>query len=201
MPDRYLYSMKESIILFLTGLFFIGEASAQVSFEKIDTTMKVGKTGFKVTCRNKEIASNQLSVRPIGFESPANESMNFPVKGRISSVQVDDFNHDGNADLIMFIYSDSNARHGTALALISDGTKAIMPCVLPDVALDGKINTGYKGYDQFTLMEGTLLQKFPVFKPQDKETPTGGNRVVQYTFGRGENGGFKFTVVRTYDTH
>jgi hypothetical protein len=193
--------MNRSIILFLTGLFFIGEARAQVSFEKIDTTMKVGKTGFKVNCRNKEINSNQLSVRPIGFESPANETLNFPVKGRISSVAVDDFNHDGNADLIMFIYSDSNARHGTALALISDGTKSLMPCVLPDVALDGKINSGYKGYDQFTLMEGTLLQKFPVFKPDDKETATGGNRVVQYTFGRTENGGFKFAVLRTYDTH
>ena len=193
--------MKFRFIFFLLGIFFLGKADAQVPFEKIDTTMKVGKSGYKVTCRNRDIGSNQLSIRPIGFQSPANENMNYPIRGRVSAAQVDDFNSDGYADLMLFIYTDSAAHHGTVLALMSEGEKSILPCWLPDPALDGKINNGYKGFEQFTLLEGTLLVKFPIFKPGDKDTPTGGKRVVQYNFAHNENGGYKFNIARFYDTH
>lgn len=193
--------MNWKTLFMLTGLSCLGKAYGQIRFERVDTTMKLGKTGYRVTCRNKEFTNNPLSIRPIGFESPANQNMSLPVRGRISEVQVDDLNNDGNADLVLFIYSDSAAIHGTVLALISDGTKSILPCALPDPALDGKINKGYKGYDQYMLLEGTLLLKFPVFKPDDKDKPTGGHRVVQYAFARNENGnGYKLNIARTYDT-
>lgn len=191
--------MKKRILLLLAGLIYLGASDAQIVFEKIDTTMKVGKTGYKLTCRNREIGQNQLSIRPIGFESPANETMNFPVRGRISKVMVDDLNSDGVADLILFIYSDSAAIHGTVLAFVSEGNTSIVAAGLPDVALDGKLNAGYKGHDQFMMLEGTLLQKFPVYRPEDKDSPTGGNRVVQYQLTKGESGGYKFAVLRSYE--
>ncbi|HVS97500.1 MAG TPA: hypothetical protein VHE54_13495 [Puia sp.] len=193
--------MKLKLLVSLAGLICLRAADAQVSFEKIDTTMKIAKTGYRLNCRNKDIAQNQLSIRPIGFESPANENMNFPVRGRIAKAMVDDLNQDGVADLILFIYSDSAAIHGTVLAFISDGTKSIVPAGLPDVALDGKLNTGYKGHDHFSMLEGTLLQRFPIFKPADKDTPTGGSRVIQYQLSKVEGGGYKFAVLRSYDTH
>jgi hypothetical protein len=193
--------MKKKFIFLLAGLIWLRVADAQIEFEKIDTTMKIGKTGYRINCRNREIAQNQLGIRPIGFESPANGPLNFPVRGRVSKAMVDDLNGDGVADLILFIYTDSSAIHGTVLAFISDGTKTIVPAGLPDMELDGKLNSGYKGHDQFSMLEGTLLQKFPVFKPGDKEVPTGGNRVVQYQLSKGESGAFKFSVLRSYDTH
>lgn len=190
------------LLCMLASLVFCEKGEAQIVFNRIDTTMKLGKTGFKVNTRNKEIATNIASIRPIGFESPANETMNIPVRGRVAYVQVDDLNNDGIADLIMFIYTDSAARHGTVWALMSDGNKAIVPCAMPDPALDGKINKGYKGGDQFSMMEGTVLQKFPIFKTGDTDSlPTGGNRVVLYTVGRSETGGYKFSMLRFYDTH
>jgi len=197
----YLYTMNQKIILLLAGLICLRAADAQVTFEKIDTTMKIGKTGFRLNCRNKEIAQNQLSIRPIGFESPANENLNFPVRGRVSKAMVDDLNQDGVADLILFIYSDSAAIHGTVLAFISEGNKSIVPAGLPDVALDGKLSPGYKGHDQFSMLEGTLLQRFPVFKPGDADAPTGGNRTVQYQLNKVDGGGYKFAVLRSFDTH
>src|SRR5580698_2801259 len=120
--------MKHMLICLFAGLAFLRQADAQITFRKIDTTMMVGKTGFKFSSRNKEIANNIASVRPIGFESPANETMNIPVRGRVSGVLVDDLNNDGIADLVMFIYSDSAARHGFVLALMSEGNKSILPC-------------------------------------------------------------------------
>lgn len=190
-------------IFLLMGLAFFGQAHAQaIEFNRIDTTMKIGKYGYKVTTRNKDIKSNMLAIRPIGFESPANENMNLPVRGRISAAMVDDLNSDGLADLILFIYTDSAALHGTVYAMISADDKTIMPAGLPDPALDGKINTGYKGHDVFTLLEGTILLRFPIFKPGDKDdAPTGGMRTVQYNVSKGESGGFKFNIIRTYDSH
>jgi hypothetical protein len=195
--------MKHMLICLFAGLAFFAKAEAQITFKKIDTTMMVGKTGFKFSSRNREIANNIASVRPIGFESPANQTMNIPVRGRVSGVLVDDLNSDGVADLIMFIYTDSSARHGTVWALMSsDGNKSIVPCAMPDPALDGKINKGYKGGDQFSMMEGTVLQKFPIFKTGDTDSlPTGGSRVVLYNVGRSETGGYKFSMLRFYDTH
>ena len=194
--------MKTCFLFFLAGFSFFGSASAQINFEKIDTTMKIGKYGFKVNCRNKEVKSNQLSIRPLGYESPANETMNFPVRGRISALQVDDLNSDGLADLIMIVYSDSAAIHGTAFALISDGDKSLLPCALSDPALDGKINNGYKGHDTFSMLEGTLLERFPIFKPGDADDkPTGGMRTIQYNVTKGESGSYKFNILRFYDSH
>lgn len=193
--------MNRKLILLLAGIFYLGAVRAQIEFEKIDTTMKVGKTGYRISCRNREIRENQMGIRPIGFESTANQNMNFPIRGRIWKVMVDDLNGDGVADLILFIYTDSAAIHGTVLAFISDGTKTIVPAGLPDVQLDGKLNSGYKGHDQFSMLEGTLLQRFPVYKPDDKDVPTGGNRVVQYQLSKIESGGYKFAVMRSYDTH
>ena len=190
-------------IFLLAGLAFLGKVHAQaVSFEKIDTTMKIGKYGFKVGCRNKEIKSNMLSIRPMGYESPANQSMNMPVRGRVSAAMVDDLNSDGLADLILFIYTDSAAIHGTVYAMISVDDKNLMPTGLPDPALDGKINTGYKGHDVFSMLEGTVLLRFPIYKTGDKDdAPTGGTRTVQYSISKGESGSYKFNIIRTYDTH
>lgn len=194
--------MKTTFIVLLAGFFFLGRADAQISFERIDTTVKIGKYGFKVNCRNKEIKSNQLSVRPLGYESPANETMTYPIRGRVSGVQVDDLNNDGLADLILFIYSDSAAIHGTVFAFISDGDKSLLPCALADPALDGKISGGYKGHDTFSLLQGTLLQRFPIFKPGDTDDkPTGGRRTIQYNVTKGESGRYKFDILRFYDTH
>jgi hypothetical protein len=181
-------------------LFLTVTAKAQITFNRIDTTMKIGKAGYRVTCRNKSINDNPLSVRPIGMESDARE-MNFPLKGRLASAQIDDLNSDGYPDLILYIYTDSNAVYGTVYAFISEANKTIAACFLPDASLDPKINHGYKGHDKFSMLEGTLLQQFPIYNPgDDKDKPTGGTRTLLYRLGKGDNGGCKFNRLRFYDT-
>ena len=192
--------MKYRIILFFSSLLFFIGVNAQVVVEKIDTTLKIGKAGYRVDCKNRKFDRNELTVRPVGFESGARE-MDFFINGRVASAQIDDLNSDGFPDLVLFIYNDSNAVYETVYAFLSEANKSISPAVLPDVMLDGKVNTGYKGHDQFSLMEGFLLQKFPIYKPTDeKDKPTGGMRVLLYKLAKNESGGFKFDRVRTYDT-
>ena len=173
---------------------------AQVPINKIDSTLKNGKVGYHISCRNKNIDQNELTVKPIGFESGARDAA-FIIRGRVTRALMDDLNNDGYPDLAVYIYSDSNAVYGTVFAFISEANKSITVCALPDVMLNGKVNTGYKGHDQFSLLEGYLLQKFPVYKSGDsKDKPTGGIRSILYQVGKNETGGFRFNLVRSYDT-
>ncbi len=197
--------MKHPLILLLAGLLFVTAADAQMSFNKMDSTLKVGKVGYRVECKNKNSDVNQLTVRPIGFDGSARE-LNFPLRGRVLKAELDDLNSDGYPDLVLYIYTDSAAVFETVYAFLSQANKSVTGCVLPDAMMDGKINTGYKGHDQFILMEGYLLQKFPIYKPgDDKDKPTGGTRVVLYQLAKTDNGDngatYHFNLVRTYDTH
>jgi hypothetical protein len=197
--------MKYPLILLFAGLLCVAATDAQVSFTKIDSTLKIGRVGYRVECKNKSTEVNQLSVRPVGFDGSARE-LNFPLRGRVLKAEIDDLNSDGYPDLVLYIYSDSAGIFGTVYAFLSEANKSITGCVLPDPIMNGKINSGYKGHDQFILMEGNLLQKFPIYKPgDDKDKPTGGMRVVLYQLAKTDNGDngatYHFNLVRSYDTH
>jgi len=176
-------------------------AGAQVIFPKIDTTVKIGKAGYRVECKNKKYDENQLTVRPVGFDNAAREA-NFMLRGRVAKAEIDDLNGDGYPDLVLYVYSDSSAIFGTVYAFVSKANKSFTGCVLPDPMMDGKINDGYKGHEQFSLMEGYLLEKFPIYKTgDDRDKPSGGTRVLLYQLVPDEGERFKFQRVRTYDTH
>ena len=197
--------MKHPLFLLFAVLLFVAKTDAQVSFNKIDSTLKIGKVGYRVECRNKNVDVNELSVRPVGFDGGARE-VNFPLHGRLLKAEIDDLNSDSYPDLVLYIYTDSAAIYGTVYVFLSEANKSITGCVLPDPMMNGKINSGYKGHDQFILMEGNLLQKFPIYKPgDDKNTPTGGMRVVLYQLAKTDNGDngatYHFNLVRSYDTH
>jgi hypothetical protein len=192
--------MKRIVILFFSGLLLSDAAGAQSLVRKIDTTLKIGKTGYRVNCRNSNINQNQLSIRPVGFESAARE-LSFYIRGLVVKEEIDDLNNDGFPDLLLYVDMDSMQTFGTVYAFLSDANKSIITCLLPDPMLDGKINQGYKGHDQFSRMEGFLLDKFPIYKPGDaQDKPTGGNRVLLYQLVRNKDGGFKFNRVRLYET-
>jgi hypothetical protein len=187
-------------LLVLPACLFFMAAGAQITFRKIDSTLKIGKAGYRVECQNKYILQNQLTVRPVGFTADA-RPINFPMAGRLYGAQIDDLNGDGYPDLVLFVYTDSNAVNGTVYGFLSSENKDIIPCILPDITMDGKMNAGYKGHDEFMLLEGAILRKFPIYKPgDDKNKPTGGKRVIEYKVARGDNGGYKFGITNLYDT-
>ncbi|MHA4808437.1 hypothetical protein ACX0G9_10025 [Flavitalea flava] len=192
--------MKQLFSLSLLCMSLFGTANAQFSFGKIDTTVKIGKAGYRVDCKNKNVDQNQLMIKPIGFDREARD-MNFMIRGRVSKVEIEDPNADGFPDLIITIYSDSVSLFGTVYAFLSEGNKTITPCVLPDIMMNGKVNAGYKGHDQFAIMTSYLQQKFPIYKSgDDKDKPTGGTRVLLYQLGKNPEGKMAFNLTRTYDT-
>lgn len=182
-----------AIILILTASWNFGFGQSR----RADSTLKVGKVGYRYSCSNKSDDINEVDIRPIGFDGSAQASR-LNIKGRVTGSAIDDLNNDGFPDLVLFTKGGVNAAFGDVYAIISIGNKSMMPAGLPDVQLDGKNREGYRGFDDFSLMEGTVLRKFPIYKQEDSLTATGGKRILQYRLEGNDEKGFKFIIVQSF---
>ncbi|HTQ65045.1 MAG TPA: hypothetical protein VMI12_09615 [Puia sp.] len=181
------------------ALLLIMTNSSYAQSKRYDSTLKMGRVGFRVVCNNKNDDQNELSIRLIGFDHSSRDP-DFYIKGRVQKSEIDDLNNDGFPDLVVYLSTGQNGIYGAVYAFASEQNKSVIPFALPDVMLDGKLNPGYKGHDEFSLMEGSLMQKFPLYKPGDEQDkPTGGSRVILYQMVKSENGGYKFKMIQSYD--
>ena len=76
-----------------------------------------------------------------------------------------------------------------------------MPIYFPDLADEQKLKAGYRGNDEFSLMEGTLMRRFPVYSTTDSTNSqsTGIMRQIQYRVVLGDRGAQKFKITRSYE--
>jgi hypothetical protein len=186
-------------IIVLLGIVLTGlHVSAQV--KRFDSSMKLGKAGYRVMCNNKSADKNYATINPIGFETGARE-VSVEIKGRVARAEVDDLNKDGFPDLVIYVYNGGAKNMGTVLGVSSDKNEGVAPIVFPDLLDDLKLRTGYMGNDEYSLMEGTLMRKFPIYNTADTANikPTGMMRQIQYQVVPGERGIQKFKVARSYE--
>ncbi|WP_217698792.1 hypothetical protein [Sediminibacterium ginsengisoli] len=174
----------------------------QAQNKKVDTTMKIGKSGYKVYSNNRYAEKNDVSVSPIGFESEARGEFSFEIKGRLKSGEVDDLNNDGFPDLVLYVHNGDSLNKINVVGISSEKNQSVVPIVFPDIVDDMKLKEGYNGQDEFFLMEGSLVRRFPIYTPDSTSgrlVPSGKIRQVQYRVVPGDRGMLKFKVVRSYD--
>lgn len=179
---------------------FLSVINTNAQPKRYDTSVKIGKAGYKVYSSNKGAEKNSVTISPIGFESAARE-VNIEVKGKVIRAEVDDLNNDGFPDLVLYIYSGGTKNTGTVIGVSSDKNQGFMPIYFPDITDDLKLRVGYMGNDEFSLMEGTLMRRFPVYNTSDTANikPTAVIRQVQYRVTADEKGLQKFKVARSYE--
>ncbi|WP_153797914.1 hypothetical protein [Foetidibacter luteolus] len=167
---------------------------------RVDTTVTLGKTGYKVFCNNKNADKNDVSIKPVGFENTVRD-VTIPVRGRVNKTEVDDLNADGFPELLLYVYSGEGGAYGTVLAITSEKNQGMRPIYFPDILDDQKLKEGYRGQDHFMLLEGMLIRRFPVFNTSDTANikPTGVTRGIQYNIVSDENGQLKFKILRSYE--
>ncbi|MDO9157141.1 hypothetical protein [Sediminibacterium sp.] len=190
--------MKKSFLLFICLWMAFG-ASIYGQVKKIDTTMKLGNIGFKLVCSNKNEDKNFVTVSPIGFGSGARD-VSFEVKGRIRKAEVDDLNNDFYPDMVMYVYTNDPNDKGTVVGISSIKNETLAGIGFPDIVDDPKLRTGYKGFDTFMLMEGTLMRRFPVYTADSiGAQKTGMYRQIQYKVALGDRGMLTFKPIRSYE--
>ncbi len=184
------------IFLLAAAIFSFTFCIAQKN--KYDTTVKIGKIGYRVLCSNKSTTKNNLRITLIGFEEMT-EDLNIEIKGKVYGAEIDDLNRDGFPDLIVYILMDEAKRKSSILSIASDENKRIMPISFPDILSNEKLKDGYDGNDSFRLLNGILTQKFSVKDTTNTNENPIIARQVLYNVVKTEKGNWKFQVQRIVD--
>lgn len=186
-------------LLFTFLIMAVTNFGLKAQIRKIDTIMKLGSVGFKLVCSNKNEDKNYVTVTPVGFSNGARD-VSFEVKGRIRKAEVDDLNNDLFPDMVIYVYVNGTDEKGTVIGVSSVKNETLAGIAFPDIVDDPKLRTGYKGFDTFMLMEGTLMRRFPVYTADSVGAQrTGMFRQIQYRASPGERGMLTFKPVRSYE--
>jgi hypothetical protein len=139
---------------------------------------------FKVTSPNLKTA-NTVTVTPAGLEED-NRPITLDIIGTITRIETGDINVDGSPEI--YIYAQDG--EGTNLiAYSANRKKSLSQIFLPDLKDDAKNAAGYRGHDEFAVVENSLARRFPIFPEDEGETkPTAKMRQLQYKLHQGEAG-------------
>lgn len=192
--------MRLFVARFIIFVFVLAPIALMAQGRRIDTTMKVGKAGYRINCLNKSAEKNAISINPVGFESEVRD-FNFDFKGILTATEVDDLNKDGFPELLLYVNTKDSLNKSTVIGISSQENKSVVPIVLPDILDDPRLRDGYKGSDQYMLLEGVLMRTYPLFEKDANgmQQPTGKMRRLMYRVAQGEQGSLKFVVSRFYD--
>jgi len=153
------------------------------SFSKI---VHLQGVGFNISAIERE-GKNILTVFTFGLEEiDFNES--FEITGeQIIDAEVEDLNSDGSPELFVYTQSAGSGSYGNVYAFSVNNKKSMSQIYFQPTAENEKINQGYLGHDEFSVVENSLVQRFPIYLEDDvNANPTGGTRQVSYKLIEGE---------------
>ncbi len=180
----YCTTVKIAVVIFTLSSLSIN-VNAEEKTQKFDKTLNLNTIGFHVTCPN-ESSLNNLTIVPSGL-SIDNSMIITEIDGTVSGAEVDDLNGDGFPEIYVYINSAGSGSYGSLVAYSSNHNKTISPIYLPPIEEDKLNSKGYMGHDEFTVMEGNLSRRFPIYNKDDSNAnPTGGTRQLSYKLVAGE---------------
>ena len=159
---------------------------SQIDKTKFSKVLNLQGVGFNISSIEKD-GKNTLTIFTFGLEElEYNETFN--IEGDlVINAEVEDLNSDGSPELCIYTQSVGSGSYGNVYAFSVNNKKSMSAIYFQPTAENNKINQGYMGHDEFTLIETTLGQRFPIYKEGDTNAePTGGTRQVSYKLVEGE---------------
>ena len=180
----------------LVGLLLIAQLLTAQTYSRYDSTLKIGKTGYRVSCINKSPDRNTLNIRPLGFKAEVRE-VSLELKARVLSAEIDDLNNDGFPEVVIFIV-EGNGKKGL-FCISSKENERIEPIFFPDITDDMVLSKGYRGQDEFKLVEGVLFRKFPIYESDTTiKVPTKKSRQILYRVVQIDQG-WRFKAFKNFE--
>jgi hypothetical protein len=137
---------------------------------------------FQVFSPNNR-SGNTLTATPAGLEED-NRPIEMDVSGIITRIEVADINVDGSPELYVYGF---DGKSQTLFAWSSNKKKSLSQITLPD--LDAAQSKGYRGGDEYAVVEGILARRFPIYPDDQPESkPSVKIRQIQYKLHAGEAG-------------
>jgi hypothetical protein len=162
-------------------------ASASASADAFDQKLSLQGITFHVTCPN-DSSMPTVTIAPSGLAID-NSPMTKEVDGHVFLAEVADLNVDGSPEIYVYVQSAGSGSYGSLVAYSANRKKSLSEIYLPPITDDPRASKGYRGHDEFRVVESTLVRRFPVYRDGDTNAkPTGGTRQVQYKLAAGEAG-------------
>ena len=159
--------------------------SAQVA--AFDSTFELLGVRFHVASAT-EGSVGRLMITPSGLEID-NSPMTQEIDGTVTGAEVADLNVDQSPEIYVYVRSAGADARGSVVAYGANRKKSLSQVYLPPVTDNAEAAKGYRGHDDFAVVEGTLVQRFPVQADTGANAaPTGGTRQLQYKLKQGEAG-------------
>jgi hypothetical protein len=158
-------------------VLFADDAAVFVATQELQgITFKVISSGGSVT------------ITPSGLEID-NTPASVEVEGMVNRAEVADINADGSPEIYVYAAEPTGDMRASLIAYSTNRKKSMTPIYLPPLEDDAKNAKGYRGHDEFAVVEGIIARRFPIF-PEDasKTEPTGRMRQIQYKLVAGEAG-------------
>jgi hypothetical protein len=173
--------------LLLILSFAITSGHAAVAGEPFKQVFQLQGITFTVEATN-EGSLNQLTITPKGL-TEVNEPVTREIDGTVSGADVADIDVNGFPEIYVWVTSAGSGSYGSLVAYAVNKGKSISEIYLPPIADDPKHSKGYMGHDEFAVVEGTFVQRFPIYREGDTNAaPTGKTRQLQYKLRAGEAG-------------
>ncbi len=160
--------------------------ASQIDATAFSKVMKLQGVGFNVSAVQHE-GKNTLTVRTFGLQN-REYNENFIIEGeQVIDAEVEDLNADGSPELFVYTKSLGSGSYGQVYAFSVNNLKSMSRVFFQPTSENEKINEGYRGNDDFTVVENNLVQRFQIYNENDANTkPTGGMRQVTYKLVEGE---------------
>lgn len=158
----------------------------QIDKTKFNRVLNLQGVGFNISSIKKD-GINTLKIFTFGLqEQEYNETFNIDGE-EVTNAEVEDLNSDGSPELFVFTQSVGSGSYGNVYAFSVNKKKSMSEVYFQPTAENSEINKGYMGHDEFSLVENTLGQRFPIYNKGDiNAEPTGGTRQVSYKLVEGE---------------
>ena len=168
----------------LASVFGVSDALAGPAFSK---RLEIQGFAFDVTATN-EGSLNKLRIVPHGL-SQQTAPITSEIEGTVSGAEIDDLDANGFPEIYIYVTSAGSGSYGSLVGYAVNRGKSVSQIYLPPVSDSPALSQGYRGHDEFAVVEGTLIQRFPIYRDLDTNArPTGKTRQLQYKLKAGEAG-------------
>jgi hypothetical protein len=155
--------------------------SAEISFAQV---LELQGVAFNVVSPNAA-TSNTVTGSTSGLEID-NSAWSQEVDGIVTGAEVADLNVDGSPEVYVYVRLTGPDAKGSVVAYVANNRKSLSMAFMAPLADTPGATDGYRGQDEFAVLEGALGRRFPIH--DESGAPTGRIRQLQYTLDAGETG-------------
>lgn len=150
-----------------------------------DQRLELQGIAFRVSSPNSA-TGNSVTVTTTGLEID-NSPWESPADGDVVGAEVGDLDANGSPEIYVYVRSRDPDARGSLVGYAANNRKSLSAINLPSLSDNPAAAAGYRGHDEFALVEQSLARRFPLYSGDgDAASPTGKTRQLQYRLIAGE---------------